>query len=337
MHGNRYLISDVLKGELGFTGVVVSDWAGIQKLPGNFSEQVRSSINAGLDLIMVPTAYKTFISTFKEEVTAGRIPVTRIDDAVTRILRMKQNLGLFENACAPRQLLKTVGSSDHRSVAREAVRQSLVLLKNTKRGGRGSMFPLPLDCRRVFVGGSHAHDIGLQCGGWTVAWQGGSGNVTAGTTILEGIQAAAYGKALSVEYKRQPEGNEEADYGIVVVGESPYAETAGDDPFLKLDTNSTEAIDAVCGRMPCVVVLITGRPLHVNFLMPKVDALAAAWLPGSEGAGVADVLFGEEDFRGRLPVSWFGDGVGPLANAVEKPLFPFGFGLTKGGYTLPMN
>lgn len=339
MHGNHYLVNKVLKGELGFEGVVVSDWAAIQQLPGDWAEQVRSSVNTGIDMVMVPTTYKEFVSTLKQEVLAGRVAMSRIDDAVRRILKMKASLGLFENACAPRQLLDSVGSAAHRAVARQAVRETLVLLKNERREELStgkSMFPLPMTpTTRILVAGAHANNIGLQCGGWTIEWQGVSGNITVGTTILEGIRNVANGTpGASVTYVEQPEGTEVADYGIIVVGETPYAEYVGDDQALQLDSSAHAAVYDVCKRMPCIVVIISGRPVKINHFLPEVDAVVAAWLPGSEGDGVADVLFGPYDFGGRLPITWFPDTLQlPMTsgNQPYTPLFPFGHGLNKNG------
>eukprot|EP00897_Mesotaenium_endlicherianum_P006185 jgi/Mesen1/5595/ME000282S04748 len=349
MHANGYLITDVLKGELGFKGVVVSDWAAIQQIPCNWACQIRTAINAGLDMIMVPTTYQAFIGALRSEVLQGNVAMDRIDDAVRRVLRLKVQLGLFENACAQRSLIPEIGSGPHRELARKAARETLVLLKNERRpesavpgsaGAGSSMFPLPLDGARVLVAGSHADDVGKQCGGWTIKWQGGVGNITNGTTVLQGVQRAAAGRA-HVQYVEQPTGEESADYGIVVVGELPYTEYYGDNQNLQLSARSQAAVTAVCGRMPCVVVLISGRVMEVDHLVAGMDAFVAAWLPGSEaGQGIADALFSPQfDFVGRLPFTWFPD---PATNRISAnkleestPLFPFGFGLNKLGQALP--
>eukprot|EP00271_Cylindrocystis_brebissonii_P011494 TRINITY_DN29330_c0_g1_i1.p1 TRINITY_DN29330_c0_g1~~TRINITY_DN29330_c0_g1_i1.p1 ORF type:complete len:699 (-),score=109.56 TRINITY_DN29330_c0_g1_i1:636-2732(-) len=346
MHGNHYLISDVLKGEMGYDGLIVSDWEAIQQLPGTWKDQVRDSINAGLDMIMVPSAYKDFIKTLKEEVLAGRVAMSRINDAVRRVLKFKANLGLFEDACAPRHLMSTIGSALHRDVGRRAVKESLVLLQNKIRAEPNvgaSVFPLPLTkTTRVLVAGSHADDIGLQCGGWTIEWQGAGGNITIGTTILDGIRSKVHAMpGAEVTYKEMPEGDEEADYAIIVVGEMPYAEGWGDNQALELDASAHAAISSVCHRMTCVVIMISGRPLTITNILPKADAFISAWLPGTEaGTGIADVLFGDSDFSGRSSVTWFGStmdlpvtGETPL-NA-KIPLFPQGFGLNKRGIALP--
>lgn len=227
VHGSAYLINDLLKGELGFDGFVVSDWGGIDQLdgrPGFTGDEMARAINAGLDMIMVPYEYREFLRLLRQEVEAGRIPMERIDDANRRILTKKFELGLFEHPYTDRSLTGTVGSAAHRELARQAVRESQVLLKNE--GG-----VLPLDSgARVFVAGKSADDIGNQSGGWTISWQGGSGAITPGTTILEGIRAAAADPSL-VTYDRAGEGVDGSyDVAVAVVGETPYAEGMGDRP-----------------------------------------------------------------------------------------------------------
>lgn len=341
MHENEYLLTGVLRKEMGFEGVLVSDWAAIQKLNGTFGDQIQKSINAGIDMVMVPNEYKEFAAALMKEVEEGRISIERIDQSVRRILQLKENLGLFEHSCAHKSFLHHVGSDAHRSLARDAVRQSLVLLKNERRDLSGPFFPMKFEGPgvtkpKIVVAGRHANDIGLQCGGWTIFWQGGTGNITKGTTILEGIQSAVELLGGKVEYVEEPSGEVEGDYGVVVVGEKPYAEWYGDDQTLQLNSTARNAISAVCGKMPCVVVLISGRVLAVTPFLEDVDALVAAWLPGSEGGkGIADVLFGDYDFTGQTPFSWFKfvDDL-PVTKARPShydPLFEFGFGLNKQG------
>eukprot|EP00897_Mesotaenium_endlicherianum_P004944 jgi/Mesen1/4478/ME000228S03453 len=341
MHAHRHLLSDVLKGELGFAGVLVSDWEALQKMPGDWPQQVRDAVNAGLDMIMVPYDYKAFIDALLDEVRAGRVAEARIDDAVRRILALKQSLGLFENPYAQRQLLPCVGCPEHRDIARRAVRESLVLLKNERRAGGGAVLPLPLKGQRVLVAGTHAHNIGLQCGGWSIAWQGESGAITPGTTVLDGIKAVAGERgAASVAHAELPTGDEadgNYDYAIVVLGEPPYAEIFGDDKSLQLPPLAQSSLAKLAEKMPVVLVIISGRPLEVEHLVPKVDALVAAWLPGTEGGGIAEVLFGPDDFKGRLPVTWFRSAAQlPMVKGSPNydPLFPFGFGLDKEGNEL---
>jgi len=325
MHGNRYLLTTVLKEELGFKGFLVSDWGAIDQLPGDYASDVRTAINAGIDMVMVPYDYKRFIQTLKDEVQAGRVSQERIDDAVSRILSQKFALGLFERPFADRSGIGNIGSPAHREVARQAVRESLVLLKN-----EDDVLPISPAVKNILVAGNNANDIGHQCGGWTITWQGSSGDITPGTTIYQGIQELAP-PGTTVTYERRPTSLSGYDLGIVVVGERPYAEWHGDDPDLKLSPEDVDTVQRVCAEMPCVVVLISGRPMMINDLLAQADAFVAAWLPGTEGAGVAEVLFGLYDFTGKLPVSW-PKSVEQLpinrGDAVYDPLFPYGFGLS---------
>jgi beta-glucosidase len=326
MHGNRYLLTDVLKGELGFSGFVVSDWAGINQLPGDYAAQVEASINAGIDMVMVPDRYVEFISTLRSLVQSGRVSQSRIDDAVRRILRKKMAFGLFDRPLADREHLAQVGSDAHRQVAREAVRQSLVLLKND-----GRVLPLSKTARRIHVAGKNADDLGNQCGGWTITWQGGSGAITTGTTILQSVRAAVPA-GTQVTYARDGSGAGGADVGVVVVGETPYAEGYGDRSDLSLSAADVAAVRAVKrAGVPTVVVLVSGRPMIVDEVLDSADALVAAWLPGTEGQGVADVLLGDYPPTGKLSHSWprsmsqIPINVGDLG---YDPLFAYGYGLT---------
>jgi len=326
MHANEYLINDVLKGELGFEGIVVSDWEAIDQIPGDYGSDVRTGINAGLDMIMVPYEYVKFIETLRDAVESGDVPMERIDDAVSRILRAKFQLGLFENPYTDRALTDLVGSAEHREVARQAVRESLVLLKN-----EGALLPLPKDLGRVHVAGRNGDDLGSQCGGWTITWQGQNGDITTGTTILEAIEGTV-SEQTSVAFSRDGSGAEGADVGIVVVGETPYAEWEGDSDDLSLSKADLNAINAVReAGVPVVVILVSGRPMIVEPELENWDALIAAWLPGTEGQGLADILFGDYNPTGKLSCSWprtmdqvpINDG-----DAEYAPLFEYGFGLT---------
>jgi beta-glucosidase len=327
MHGNRYLLTDVLKAELGFSGFVVSDWAGIDQLPGDYTSDVETAINAGVDMVMVPERYPEFVATLKSLVQSGRVPLSRVDDAVRRILQRKAALGLWEAPNADRSLLPQVGSDAHRQVARDAVRQSLVLLKND-----GRVLPLSKMTRRIHVAGRNADDLGNQCGGWTITWQGSSGSITSGgTTILQAIRTGVLGGA-SVTYAVDGSGAAGADVGVVVIGETPYAEGVGDRSDLSLSATDVAAVQAVKrAGVPVVVVLVSGRPMILDAILREADAIVAAWLPGTEGAGVADVLFGDHAPTGKLPHSW------PRAmsqvpinwgDASYDPLFPYGYGLS---------
>ncbi len=326
LHGHDYLLTDVLKAELGFAGFVISDWAAIDQLPGDYASDVRTSINAGIDMVMVPNNYTLFIDTLRSEIQAGNIPMSRIDEAVTKILEAKFALGLFAQPFADRTHLADVGSAAHRDVARQAVRESLVLLEND------GVLPLPKATGEILVAGDNADDIGNQSGGWTITWQGSSGNTTPGTTILEGIQAAV-DPGTTVTYTRRATGRISGDFGVVVVGEKPYAEGQGDDQHLGLSNSDQNVIGRVCGAMPCVVVLVSGRPMLIADHLPDTNAFVAAWLPGTEGDGVADVLFGDHDFTGTLPITWPRDMAQipiNVGDAAYDPLFPYGFGLTYG-------
>ncbi|QKW40762.1 glycoside hydrolase family 3 C-terminal domain-containing protein [Actinomadura sp. NAK00032] len=331
MHQNKYLITDVLKGELGFGGFVVSDYNGIDEIdgkPGFTKDEVAAAINAGIDMVMVPTEWRRFIDYLRDEVKNGDVPMERIDDANRRILTKKFELGLFEQPMADRSYLKTVGSAAHRALARRAVAESQVLLKNDD-----DVLPLD-DDDKVFVAGRSADDIGMQSGGWTITWQGKPGPITPGTTILDGIRKAADPDA-TVTYSKDGTGIDPSyDAAIAVVGETPYAEYHGDrTDGLGLDDADLKTIDRLRGAgVPVIVVLVSGRPLDVAEDLPKWDALVAAWLPGTEGRGVADVLYGDADPRGKLPVTWMRGGDQEPINRGDgkKPLFPFGYGLTYG-------
>lgn len=328
MSGNHYLLTDVLKGELGFSGFLVSDWAAIDQLPGGtYRDQVRTAINAGIDMGMVPYRHQEFFNTLKSLAQAGEVPLSRIDDAVRRILRVKFAAGLLgRSPFTDRSYQARFGSVEHREVAREAVRQSMVLLKN-----QNHVLPLSKSLRRIFVGGANANDLGHQCGGWTISWQGGTGDITPGTTILQAIRQAV-SPATQVTFSADGVGATGADVGIVVIGESPYAEGPGDSATLALSAQDYAAIDNVKrAGIPMVVILISGRPLILGRALDSADAFIAAWLPGTEGGGVADVLFGDYAPTGKLPCSW------PrsltqvpinIGDPMYDPLFPYGFGLS---------
>jgi beta-glucosidase len=332
MHAHRYLLTDVLKGELGFHGFVVSDWAGINQIPGNRYSDVVTSINAGVDMVMVPYHYVAFIDALTEAVENGDVPMARVDDAVRRILTVKVQLGLFEQPFSNAALLPLVGSEEHREVAREAVRKSLVLLKNER-----DALPLARDAPVIFVAGSGANDIGMQCGGWTIEWQGALGSITPGTTILQAIEDTV-AEDTSVLYNPggnfvQNEDYNRADVGIVAVGEAPYAEGVGDDFDLSLSNDDIEAIERIREVADKVVlIVISGRPLIITEQLDDCNAVVAAWLPGTEGQGVVDVLFGDYPFTGKLAYTWprSMEQV-PLGSDSGEPLFPFGYGLTTGG------
>ncbi|EFJ14950.1 hypothetical protein SELMODRAFT_119324 [Selaginella moellendorffii] len=339
MHANRFLVTEVLKNRLGFQGFLISDWEAIDRITDppkqNYTYSVLTSVNAGIDMIMVPFDYQNFINILTGLVKSGAVSQSRIDDAVTRILRVKFAAGLFEAPKANRKLNNKVGAEDHRELAREAVRKSLVLLKNSARSGSSkNILPLSKTAPKILVAGTHADDLGLQCGGWTITWQGGSGQTTIGTTIRQAI-ANTVSQSTQVVYEQSPDANFVKDkgfsYAVVVIGEQPYAEIAGDNLNLTIPSQGIDTIRNVCSSLRCAVVLISGRPLVLEPHIDMMDALVAAWLPGSEGQGVADVLFGDHDFVGKSSRTWF-KRVDQLPMNVGDmgydPLFPYGFGMT---------
>ncbi|HEV8486279.1 MAG TPA: glycoside hydrolase family 3 N-terminal domain-containing protein [Blastocatellia bacterium] len=327
---SKRLMTEILKQELGFEGFLVSDYAALNQLPGNYKNQVEQSINAGMDMAMEPARYREFFDTLRDLVNEGKVPMSRIDDAVKRILRVKFAMGLMEKGRSPladRTLHKKFGSPEHRRVARECVSQSLVLLKNDNK-----TLPLSKTMNRVHVGGKSADDIGNQCGGWTITWQGQSGQVTTGgTTILTAIQNTV-SKKTKVTFSKDGSGAAGADIGIVVIGEKPYAEMTGDSDDLTLSKEDLDAINNMKqANIPVVVVLVSGRPMIINEALPNANAFVAAWLPGTEGQGVADVLFGDHKPTGKLSFSWprsMSQIPINLGDAKYDPLFKYGFGLT---------
>lgn len=328
--GSKRLLTEILKGEMGFEGFLISDYNAIDELPGDYRSDIETSVNAGMDMFMVPDRYREFISLLRELVNEGKVPMSRIDDAVRRILRVKFAMGLMDKGrsfMADRALHKRFGSAEHRQVARDAVRKSLVLLRNENKA-----LPLSKSLARIHVGGSNADDIGNQCGGWTIDWQGKSGEVTTGgTTILKAIQGAV-SKTTKVTYSKDGAGADGADVGIVVIGETPYAEMFGDRTDLSLSVEDIAAVNNMKkAGIPVVVILISGRPMIIEPVLLKSDAFIAAWLPGTEGQGVADVLFGDYKPTGKLPHSWPQSVAQlPINNGDPgyAPLFKFGFGLS---------
>ncbi len=326
MHARADMINGVLKGRMGFDGFVVSDWAAIDQIPGDYASDVRTAVNAGLDMIMVPYAYRDFRTTLVAEVRAGRISERRIDDAVSRILTQKFRLGLFEKPYADTSGAARIGSAAHRAVAREAAAESQVLLKNTN-----GLLPLKTS-QKVYVAGSNADDIGNQTGGWTVTWQGSSGDITPGTTIVEAMRKNAAHLTYSKDASAPLTGY---DVGVVVVGETPYAEGVGDvgnGHDLELSAADRAAVNKVCAAMRCAVLIVSGRPQLIDDArLGGIDALVASWLPGTEGDGVADVLYGRRPFTGQLPVTWpRSEAQLPInvGDAAYDPRFPYSWGLT---------
>ncbi len=330
MHEHKYFLTEVLKKELKFRGFVVSDWKAIEQIPGSYEEQVEKAINAGIDMVMVPDDYVKFITTLKKLVEAKRVKMERINDAVRRILTVKMEMGLFKNPFADRSLIESVGSQEHRNLAREAVRKSVVLLKND------GVLPLSKSLKEIVVVGQKANDIGSQCGGWTLSWQGKKGNFIPGTTILEAIKKSVdkgtkvtydvNGNSVLKKSKNLP------DTIVIVAGESPYAEFMGDRTIPTLDFEDASLIEKLREvKVKKVLILLTGRPLVIPDLKEIADGIVVAWLPGTEGEGVTDIIFGDYKPEGKLPMSWPESDEQLPVNIGDKdynPLFPFGFGLT---------
>jgi beta-glucosidase len=326
--GHKKLITDVLKNELGFEGLVISDYDAIQQLPGGLRTAIATSINAGMDMAMVSKNHVPFIAQLKSLVEDKTIPMARIDDAVRRILRVKAAMGLLEpgwKATVEPGLVKAFGSRAHREVARRAVRESVVLLTN-----KNGVLPARAAGRKVVVVGKAADDVGQQCGGWTISWQGDTGPITPGTSIVAGISQVA-SDAATVTYSATGAAAAGHDLAVVVVGETPYAEMRGDRADLSLSADDVALVRRVKDTgVPTVVVILSGRPLIVEGILNVADAIVAAWLPGTEGAGVADVLFGKAPFTGTLPFTWPRSMAQIPINAGDAqydPLFPLGHGL----------
>ena len=343
MHAQQYLLTKVLKEELGFSGFIVSDWQGMDQInPDDYYASIVTSVNAGVDMNMVPYEYVNFIKTMKDAVNNGDIPESRVDEAVRRILRVKFALGLFERPMPDTKYQGTVRSREHLELAQQAVRESLVLLKN-----ENDVLPLSKDAAIIFIAGEGANNLGLQSGGWTLEWLGKPGNDNEGTTVLSGIRAAS-GPDTQLEYSSEGDFSEfkdskgnplVADVGIVVLAEQPYAEGVGDKADISLTEEEIRLINAMKEQSKWVVViLISGRPRVITEQLPLADAWVAAWLPGTEGGGIGEVLFGDFPFTGKLSYSW------PRSNeqlpininnsadktGCEAPLFPFGYGLEYG-------
>ena len=327
LHGNKRLVTDVLKGELGFKGIIVSDWNGIDELPGDALAQIAQGVNAGIDMMMVPDKYRQFIEGLKKNVADGKVPMSRIDEAVRRILTVKFQMGLFERPFGNPADRGLIGSAAHRKVARQGVRESQVLLIN-----KNNTLPVRAASKRIVVAGRAADDLGMQAGGWTISWQGSSGRPTDGTTVLDALKKDA---SRSITAVKPGEPMPAGDVAIVVIGEQPYAEMKGDRQDLSLDPADVAAVKAAkAAGMPVVVVLFSGRPLILEPILNDVDALIAAWLPGTEGEGITDVLFGTYNPTGKLPVTWprsmsqIPINVGPKGQKPQGALFDYGFGLS---------
>ena len=333
LHGHKYLINDVLRKELKFDGIIISDWAGINEIDKDYKTCIIQSINAGIDMNMVPgslnpddNSYDDFIRLAIEAVKEGAIPIERIDNAVHRILKVKKQIGLFDTPIKNPSNKNILGSKRHRDLARESVRKSLVLLKNENK-----ILPLKKVGKKITLVGNHADNIGFQCGGWTIHWQGGSGDITPGTTILDAFKSAV-SDSNNIRYSKNADNLLGSDIIVVAIGEEPYTEGVGDRDSLLLPKKDKELLEKVKrSKIPYVVILISGRPMIINKELDNSHAFIAAWLPGTEGEGISDVLFGDFDFTGKLSMTWprsmkqipinFGD-------SDYDPLFEFGFGLS---------
>jgi len=322
-HGNQYLLTDVLKTELGFDGFVISDWGGVDQVANDYKTALKQAINAGVDMIMLPYDYDDFSVKMKELIASDDIPMSRVDDAVSRILKQKFRMGLFENHSRVTEFADSVGIAVHRTVAREAVRKSVVLLEN-------NFEALPLDKNAtITVIGKNANNLGYQCGGWSILWQGASGKITEGTTILDGMKEVA--PTANITYSIDGSNIPSSSIGVVVIGETPYAESNGDSKTINFSQEDVAAIRNAynsCEKVICVIV--SGRPLILDQIAPYAHAIVAAWLPGTEGQGVADVLFGDYLPSGELSFTWpksvqqlpinYGD-------SDYEPMYEYGYGL----------
>lgn len=344
MHGNKFLLTDILKNTMNFDGFLIGDWDGHADVAGCSSRSCAAAINAGIDMIMVPKNWKPFYRNTLNQVKQGKISMERVDDAVRRILRVKLEAGLFEagrpSARAYAGKNEFLGSAEHREVAREAVRESLVLLKNN-----GQILPLPRG-QKVLVTGNGADDIARQSGGWTLTWQGtdnSNEDFPGATSIFSGIASIVDAAGGQAELSTDGSYSEKPDVAIVVWGEKPYAECIGDREHLNYDADDKQSLALLKSLqddgIPVVSVFLSGRPMWVNPHLNASDGFVAAWWPGSEGAGIADVLFQAEDgevnfdFKGKLSFSWPATAEQTTLNIGDmpyEPLFAYGYGLTYG-------
>jgi beta-glucosidase len=325
---SKFLLTDLLKTEIGFEGFLISDYGALQELPGSYKEQIATSVNAGMDMVMVPEHYVEFMTLLKQNVQESKVALSRIDDAVMRILRVKFALGLMDprrNQLADRSLQSGFGSAAHRAVARELVRKSLVILKNNPK-----VLPLAKNAAHIHVAGVAADDIGLQCGGWTITWQGSKGAITPGTTLLSSLRKTV-SSSTRVTTSADGSGAAGATVAIAVIGEQPYAEMKGDRKDLHLSKEDVAIVqDLKKSGVPVVVIIYSGRPVILDGILDHADAVIAAWLPGTEGDGLTDILFGAHKPTGRLSFTWPAGGSTSfhLGDAGYKTLFPRDHGLS---------
>ncbi len=340
LHGVTELVTGALKDKMGFDGFVISDWNAIEQVQGCTKSHCPQAINAGNDMIMVPEDWKAFIENTEKDVLEGRIPMSRIDDAVTRILRVKMRAGIFGSRPSEWSVAGDVNAISNRPLARRAVRESLVLLKNNN-----SVLPLSRG-KRILVVGSAADTMAKQTGGWTVTWQGDeitNADIPNGDTLLAAIRAESGANNVTYSETGKDVNVRSFDVVIAVMGEKPYAEMKGDvrpPETLRHEDRYPEdaaAIAAVSGKgVPVVTVLYSGRTLYANPMLNKSDAFVAAFLPGTEAKGITDLLFKNSrgqvryDFKGKLPFAWPSNACPPAANVASanyRPLFNYGYGL----------
>jgi beta-glucosidase len=329
LSASKLLLTDILKQRLKFEGFLISDYNALDQITPDFKRAIAISINAGMDMVMVPKKYREFHELLVKLVKEGGVSQSRIDDAVMRILQVKIAMGLLNRSrshLADRRLHAEFGSNEHKQVARQCVRESLVLLKNNRR-----ILPLAKTVRRIHVSGKNANDIGNQCGGWTIDWQGKSGKILpGGTTILEGIERAVSPET-RVTFSLDGTNAKGADVAVAVIGETPYAEGRGDRMDLSLDPADLATIDNLNrAAVPVVTILVSGRPLLIEPALLKSRAFLAAWLPGTEGQGIADVLFGDYRPTGKLSMTFprsMSDALKNIGDINYAPLFRYGFGL----------
>ena len=332
VHGDKHLITDILKTQLGFTGFVVSDYGAVDQIvPGDYSASVAQAINAGIDMVMVPDDYNRFISTMTTLVQAGTIPQSRIDDAVSRILRVKFEMGLFENPMPAAGNESEVGSAADRAIASQAVSESATLLKTSP-----NALPIATTGTKVLLAGEGADDIGIQSGGWTITWQGSTGDITPGTTLKDAL-AAKLGDNLTFDQNGAFPAGTKADVGVVVAAEPPYAEGVGDSSTLTLPPQDVVLVAKMRPLVnKLIVVVMSGRPMLLDDFS-SADAIVAAWLPGTEGEGLADVLLGAKPFVGTTPYTWpktVTDAPRTGKAACDGAVYPVGYGLDATGKLL---